>query len=513
MNVTTSTLLNILSPKLNTELKGKIENLSKDGKVDVSTLLKDKSIKMVLSELFKDLTTGLKTKSQVSTLLQNSKAMFDFKSLSTDVKDLLKQIETNPKLEKQATALKEFLVDIKNLDQKALKSNISNSGIFLESKMLTNTTQNQSALVEKLTSNLKDILKQVETNPKLQQQTSGLKEVLSNIKNVDVKALLNSNIPKTVQTVLTQFKDIAQLPQKQEISLNSLIKDVKALITPQTIKSEQFIAVKDLTTNLNNILKQIETNPKLQQQSTILKELIVNIKSIDIKSSQNQDVVKTAQNLLTQLKDATQLPQKQASLLNNLVQDIKTTLIALQSNKLPQTNEFKGDMKAIIMQIQEHIETNKLDTSSGAKVDNAKVEKMLAQIEFYQLLSHSTMSNHTYLPFDWSELEDGDISFKSNEKESFSCMIDLKLKDSGQLKMMLLMDKNNNININISVEQEEFKSKIQDSLQVLRQGISRIGLSLQGLNVFDIQDNNKKSYEQKAYENNNILNLGVDIKA
>ena len=315
MNINTSTLLTMLSPKLTTGTKTTIENLSKDGKVDVTSLLKDKDVKALLSDLFKDLSTGVKTKAMISQLLQNNKPMFDLKTLSSDIKSILQNIQSEPKLEKQTAVLKQFQVDIKNLDEKAIKSNISNSGIFLESKLL-NSSQNQT--------------------------------------------------------------------------------------------------------------------------------------------------------------------------------------------KMP------VDIKAILLQVQEHLDTKGNEANKEVKV---QVDKVLGQIEFYQLSSYTSNSNHTYLSFDWDDMDDSDIEFKSNEKETFSCNINLSLKNHGDINIMLLLDKKNNININMNVKEEDFKKKLQENLQILRQGVNNIGLSLESLNVLDIKDEDDKTYEEKAYSDKNGLSFGVDIKA
>ncbi|MCK5110191.1 MAG: flagellar hook-length control protein FliK [Arcobacteraceae bacterium] len=315
MNVNTSTLLNILAPKLKGETKSTIENLSKDGKVDITSLLKDTNIKTLLNSLFKDLASGIKTKESVNRLLQNSKQMFDFKSLSSDVKEILKHIQTDPKLEKQTAVLKQFQLDVKNLDEKVLKSNISNSGVFLESKLVNN------------------------------------KFTISKVQN---------------------------------------------------------------------------------------------------------------------------------------------------------------DIKAVLLQVQEQLDSKGADIPKEVK---AQVEKVLSQIEFYQLTSLASQSNHTYLPFSQGYIEDADIKFNSSSKDTFSCHISLALKDHGDIKVMLLLDNKNNLNINISVQQQDFKSKLQENLQLLRQGINKIGLSLQSLNVLDIQDPLEQTYEQKAYNSSDNLSFGIDLKA
>jgi len=298
MTINTSSLLSFLKPNLTDSIQDKIQSLSKDGKVDISTLLKDKNIQTLINSLFKDILQGLKTKTNVNEALKNSKSIFDFKNISNDIKDLIKQISTNPKLQKQTTVLKEFLLDIKNMNGKNLKSNLDNSGLFLESKLLK-----------------------------------------------------NSNV--------------------------------------------------------------------------------------------------------------------------------------------------SSDLKATLLQIQD-------------QVNDPKIQKMINQIEYNQLLSYTSYSNNTFLPFMWDNIEDGSVDINSNNEDNFTCSIDLKLKDYGELRTILLLENNNNITINMRVKSDILKKKIQENLDILRKSINKINLNLVSLNILKLND--KKTYEQKAYENNSKVSYGIDIR-
>ena len=105
MTVNTSSLLNFLKPSINDTIKNKIEILSKDGKLEITTLLKDKSTSSLLNSLFKDILQGIKTKNNVNEALKNSKAMFDFKNISSDINELINKTNQNPKLVKQTTGV------------------------------------------------------------------------------------------------------------------------------------------------------------------------------------------------------------------------------------------------------------------------------------------------------------------------------------------------------------------------------------------------------------------------
>lgn len=298
MNINTSSLLSFLKPGLNDAISNKVNSLSKDGSVEISTLLKDKNIQTLISSLFKDILLGQKTKPNVSASLKNSKELFDFKNTSSDLKDILSQIKNNPKLTKQSNILKNFLTNINDISDKNLKSNLNNSGVFLESKLL--------------------------------------------------------------------------------------------------------------------------------------------------KSS----------------------------------------------------DSISTDLKAMLLQVQEHI-------------NDPKIQKVISQIEFNQLLSYSSYSFNTFLPFVWDNIEDGSVNITSKTENMIFCSIELSLKNNGKIKSMLLLEDKNNITINLRIENESFKNKIKNNLKDLRKQINKLDLNLMSINILDLNEEN--TYEENAYKNTQKLDLGIDI--
>jgi hypothetical protein len=621
MNINTNSLLTALAPKLTTTTKSVIENLSKDGKVDINSLLKNPKlqstdIKSLLSGLLKDLGTGAKTKETVSQLLQNSKKIFDFKSLSSDVKSILTHIKDDPKLQKQVAVLKQFQTNIKNLDQKSLKSNISNSGVFLESK-LTNKPE-----VKPLPYNVKVALEQIkQSQDKIDTATKSIKNIIKNLlepaktttktQNTNIKSqtmdikntqnllkstqnqkattianksntnLLNSNTTTLTKTIQTPVNKMANLTQTATTTQNTLpniktqqtvnisqnqttqnlsntLKSTPNLqtmakspeITTTTMLKNPIIDTKPIVASLKNLVTSLQSNPKLEPQITTLKTIISNLETLDknptLRQNENTNLLKakvlnTISTPLDKIDDTTKEIKAQAKNLStnnnkNISNDAKTLLSQVQddpklakqttvikefivskaSQQAPQQTQpapmakVQNDIKATLLQVQEQLEFKGADTPKEVK---AQVEKALNQIEFYQLSSFSTQSNHTYLPFSWEDMEDGDVKFHNSQKDTFSCHIGLKLKEKGEFKAMLLLDNKNNLNINLSIENDEFKAKLQENLQLLRKGISDIGLSLESLNVLSLQDSTAQTYEQKAYQSNKNLSFGVNLKA
>jgi hypothetical protein len=633
VNINTATILNLISPKTNPAVKDKLDSLSVDGKIDLSNASKDKGIQTLLSGLFKDIATGAQTKENVASLLQNNKQNFSFKNLSDDIKTLVKFIQadltTSSKLETQLTSLKSSLIDIKNMDEKMLKSNISNSGTFLESKLaqqtipisknveqllglikgkvdIANTSfiksdipkdlkleiksaienilkdikslkletnpQNQSSLLSKIDTQIKVIqgnLTQIGQNTgkleTLSNVTSQLKEQVGTLSGVVVK----NETPKMeiLNSITSQLKDqlgvlngalntnivaqqVAQVQSNKTVApdlkleiknaVESLLRDIKNIKAEQSpvkqLQNLSTLETKILTTqqNSNTPIMKNEIIPNIKDLFLNLKDQVIGKNSDQIKNSLTLIETKIATlseqtvgaksikgdiaNILEQFKslNSTKTPQQQQVVLQNISSNTqalqaKVDMLpqALFENNLSKTANFMNDLKVTSSIIEEYSKNSNESITKELKVI---IDKINTQIDFYQLLSYSTNSTHTYLSFLQDEIEDSDIKFNKNKDDSFSCQINLSLKQYGDLKILMILDNKNNININIGLEQEEFKSLVQENLQKLRVGINSIDLMLQSLSVFSLNSSEQKSIKNSYGDDFNSLSFGLDIK-
>ncbi len=610
MNINTATLLSLLSPKINPVVKDKLDNLSVNGKIDLETISKDKGIQTLLTGLLKDISTGMQTKENVTSLLENNKQNFSFKNLSEDIKTLIKSIQTDPltnnKLETQLLSLKSSLIDIKNIDEKVIKTNISNSGVFLESKLAqqtipvsknieqllnlikgqldvstTNTLKNEipKDLKLEIKNAIENILKDIktiklETNPQnvstlLSKVDSQLKVVqehfvktgvispeFNNVKmdNLDTiktqlkdqLSVLNGSInTNIIQQKLIRLESNPTIPQdlKVEIknAIESLLRDIKSIKTEQNpqkqLQNLSTLETKILNTqhNINSPIMKNDFIPSIKDLFLNLKEQILNknfvtiqtgfhlledkLASLDEQTLGVKNIKNDILNTIEQLKSANtaKIPQQQQMVLQNIfsnTQTIQTKIDtlpqALFENNLSKTTNFIHDLKITAAIIEEYTNNSNEPITKELKTI---IDKINTQIDYFQLLSYSTNSVHTYLSFLQDEIEDSDIKFHKNNDESFSCQINLTLKQYGDLKILMILDSKNNININIGLEKEEFKSMVQENLQKLRIGINSINLLLQSLNVFSLNSNEQKSIKNSYGNTHSDLSFGLDIKA
>ena len=312
---------------------------------------------------------------------------------------------------------------------------------------------------------------------KIDPLTKGTIEKLSTPNNENSSSLPNENDKNT-----KSIKDL----------LDNLLKDIstgstnKKPVMDLLENSKQSVKFKNFSSDIKQILNQIQTElkstPELEKLTEILKNSLVDIKSVD------QKVIKNS---------------------------LQNSGIFLESKLLNPNesveNKISGDIKKVLLQIQEHI-NNKETNEFISKELKFNVEKTLAQIDYFQLSSFASNSNHSYISFLQDDIEDADIKFSVSQKNEFSCLINLSLKENGNLKILLQLDNKNGLNINIGIENDDFKSMIQSSLQKLRKQINLIGLSVVNLNIFDLKDEIKNSSEVKAYGSSAGIEFGLDIK-
>jgi hypothetical protein len=224
------------------------------------------------------------------------------------------------------------------------------------------------------------------------------------------------------------------------------------------------------------------------------------------------------QNLLTQYKSVSSIKTvaEQLPSLNNFLQNLKGFESKLdgyistmkQQNIIPK--EIANDLKAIVLQVQKEIEKS---NDSSIKELKTLVDRIGSQIDYFQLLSYTSNSSHTYLSFLQDNIEDADIKFHKSKEDTFSCQINLSLKKKGDVKILLILDKEVNLGVTIGVGDDSFKQTISSNLQGLRQGLNEAGLLLQSLNIFDLEKNSLQTQKVQTYQGDDHASFGVDLKA
>lgn len=563
MLVSNGSLLNILLPNNNKVLNDVLKEAdSKNLEQMVKSSTSSTSASTILKELFTSLKDGTKSNSTIENMLKNSATFKELGNVSTNLSSLVDELSTDENLQKFKPVLENFLKDVKNIDANALKEQIKNSGIFLESKL----SQTPNSKPENVLTQLQNLVKDINT-PQAKQVNELIDKLLQNIKtqtNTNTQITQNqtatnefTNNLKTLTSSLQNLNNSLNPTQTQNLS--NLANQLKSLINEGTLvesKIENSTKLTDKTTNLTNnttlkdsinlqtkeLLTQIKNdiiqNPNMIQNKNIL-PMIDNLLKMDNLFSKND----TIQNFLTNSNSSANLStftSNFASNLSPLLTTLKESLEALNPNNTHLQNHLtklvdkvehiiqdlattpngkldtkvSEDMKTVLLQMQDEL-ASKTDPKS---LEVAKqVDRLLTQIDLHQLTSLVSNSNYVYLPFFWEMLEDGSIEMKQKDEEKFFCQINLTLKDFGKVDLMLGLYDKNKLDLTIYAQREHFKTAIRENMQQLKIALNSVELIPVNVKLLDMKEDNKESNKPtQTYinnYNNQDLSSGIDIRA
>ncbi|MDK2080661.1 flagellar hook-length control protein FliK [Aliarcobacter butzleri] len=563
MLVSNGSLLNILLPNNNKVLNDVLKEAdSKNLEQMVKSSTSSTSASTILKELFTSLKDGTKSNTTIENMLKNSATFKELGNVSTNLSSLVDELSTDENLQKFKPVLENFLKDVKNIDANALKEQIKNSGIFLESKL----SQTPNSKLENVLTQLQNLVKDINTL-QAKQVNELIDKLLQNIKtqtNTNTQITQNqtatnefTNNLKTLTSSLQNLNNSLNPTQTQNLS--NLANQLKSLINEGTLvesKIENSTNLTDKTTNLANnstlkdsinlqtkeLLTQIKNdiiqNPNMIQNKNIL-PMIDNLLKMDNLFSKNDTIQNFLANsnssgnlstftsnfasnlspLLTTLKESLEsLNPNNTHLQNHLtklvdkvehiIQDLTTT----PNGKLD--TKVSEDMKTVLLQMQDEL-ASKTDPKS---LEVAKqVDRLLTQIDLHQLTSLVSNSNYVYLPFFWEMLEDGSIEMKQKDEEKFFCQINLTLKDFGKVDLMLGLYDKNKLDLTIYAQREHFKTAIRENMQQLKIALNSVELIPVNVKLLDMKEDNKESSKPtQTYinnYNNQDLSSGIDIRA
>lgn len=563
MLVSNGSLLNILLPNNNKVLNDVLKEAdSKNLEQMVKSSTSSTSASTILKELFTSLKDGTKSNSTIENMLKNSATFKELGNVSTNLSSLVDELSTDENLQKFKPVLENFLKDVKNIDANALKEQIKNSGIFLESKL----SQTPNSKLENVLTQLQNLLKDINT-PQAKQVNELIDKLLQNIKtqtntNTEVtqNATATNEFTNNLKTLTSSLQNLNNsLNPTQTQNLSNLANQLKSLINEGTLvesKIENSTNLTDKTTNLANnttlkdsinlqtkeLLTQIKNdiiqNPNMIQNKNIL-PMIDNLLKMDNLFSKNDTIQNFLANsnssgnlstftsnfasnlspLLTTLKESLETLNPNNTHLQNhltklvdkvehIIQDLATT----PNGKLD--TKVSEDMKTVLLQMQDEL-ASKTDPKS---LEVAKqVDRLLTQIDLHQLTSLVSNSNYVYLPFFWEMLEDGSIEMKQKDEEKFFCQINLTLKDFGKVDLMLGLYDKNKLDLTIYAQREHFKTAIRENMQQLKIALNSVELIPVNVKLLDMKEDNKESSKPtQTYinnYNNQDLSSGIDIRA
>ncbi len=407
--------------------------------------------------------------------------------VSKDLFGKLNEIyKDNPKLDKTIVFVRNFL-DNKNFTEISLDKN-------LETALLNFKTE------------LKKDLKIKFLIDKIMMSTKADKEFLNSLKEL---SSMSFKVAKEIKNII----NLDKLAQKFLILENSVSNDSKPsyleMLSKDTLSvikeientkgfsgelKSEIASLSGFLQNLPNItLKEIpglELSQRIQRVVNLLRQ------EVDLVDKAGYETLKLADRLTVQLKEAISngeiKPNQQLQLPKNIKMeisnDIKATLFRAK-------DELVGFDKSL--HVKEYINT---------------VDKIINKIEYFQLLSFASNSNISYLPLEWDNLDEGKISIKKLKQRRYFCQIDLKLKDFGNIEIMVMLYNETDISISFFVENKLFLEKVEKNRQILKKSINSVGLSVSNIYFYDILRTKDKREDIISFVNNNQTGKGIDLQ-
>lgn len=269
----------------------------------------------------------------------------------------------------------------------------------------------------------------------------------------------------------------------------------------------------------DGLLKSLDANSANQTMQSLLDELFGGFVKGDKTANQIESLLKNPKlfnslgsfgdnlkSLIQNLKDHF-ISSDKIGILNNLFEKVdglddkklkeffKDSGLFLESKLLKNEKNIHNDIKAILLGLQNETNHNEIVAKD--------VEKLLTQIDYYQLLSVASQTNWMYLPLNWEEFENGKIGFKTKADKSVYCEIDLMLKKYEQLKVKLFMQDEDYLNIVFESNNEAFFSDASSFLNELKLALHKIGFVV-SIDFKNINDELSKKFESGDYFDSEI---------
>ncbi|MFA5215655.1 flagellar hook-length control protein FliK [Sulfuricurvum sp.] len=497
INVTTDTRLSIVLPNTNKALAEAIRTATPE---QLTQLKEGKDIKSLLSGVFQDKITASKSDQTLLDILKNGAAFKNMGNFTENLKSLLSELKNAPLLTQKVESIEGFFKNITSMNTATLKSQLSNSGVFMESKIAA-AVQILPTLKETLTS-LQNLLsksplpeaKTLSSTIGSLIESSALTHPPQDIKGAAVIADTLKHITDSLKNIVAKSdvlysKEITQFSQK----IDQLASAPQAAVAEiKTTLSQLYGAL--LSSKADGV------NPLLDSIELLLKNI----------NNTTQDPIVPLKELSNQLQEAISsgdvMVSHETSVLIAKLDEFTNPKSLLLDHALQES--MSDDLKSGLMNLSESLQES---SDPSAKVLLEHVDKLLTQIDYQQLVSHLNHSNSIYFPFAWDQLDEGSMTFKKNNNKKFYCEINLRLKEYGELDLMMGLYEGNQIEIQAHTQLPQLKELIQENIAQLRTLLINAGLTPRSIRVYETKESPQSisdSYGSQDFGSD----LGFEVK-
>ncbi|EAH8201051.1 flagellar hook-length control protein FliK [Campylobacter lari] len=365
-------------------------------------------------------------------------------------------------------------------------------------KNKTETTQenlNKTPHTEDIKEELKEQIKTPQKNTEDKKETQQKQESI--VKDKEIQNTKEEKIPQN-KDIKENPKEEPKTPQKNTEDLNKNDSKSQNLQTNNT-KLEDIFKSTSGKILLEDIFKQ-NVSKNLNFSQNLQEELLNNLnKELGLIGRKLNEVLKA-------------LDPKNYEAKNSL-DDIKNIEKKLELSIKDLGKITPKDTAEISSELQKDIKSTLLQVSNLAKnLDNESIlnqaNRLIAQLEFNQLLSLANNSIHTFLPFFWDDLEKSNVVFKRGKKDKFYAQINLEFEKLGKINVFLSLSNDKYIDINMMIENANFRKKLYERAHELKKALVKVGLLSSNFFISDIVKS--KFQNQEEY---NDFNMGFDTRA
>jgi len=290
--------LSILLPNTNKALAEVLTNATPK---ELESITQGKDLKSVLNSLLKDSSLNSAADKALLSLVKNNPTFKELSNVNQTIKELVNTLKSNKEFEPIQKQIQKFLPDIKDLDNSKLKTTLTNSGVFLESKL--KDVQNPQLALKNTLNELANLV-QKSSLPKAKQLQIQIREILNfpSVKESSNEAVINpqKQVPKALEEISKNVRNLFKELQAEIKNANPIttekfavkLEKLESLLQPKQIGQlqQQTVNTKQLEPKHINLAKSIILN-----KDTKIPTNIIETNKVEVKLDKLEQLVQTKQ--------------------------------------------------------------------------------------------------------------------------------------------------------------------------------------------------------------------------
>lgn len=555
----TAQIINLINQKANPVLDAFLQNTTQSNLTNTTNQLNPSDF---LKNIFQIIKNGDMSQNAIFEMLKNNPTIKSSGTFGENLQELIKMLKNVPTQNGQN--INNLLTNIQNLQPQILQNSLLNSGIFLESNLMKMALGNSG--IQDLTKDIKAVLYQLKNEIQNKPASpQGIMQQNPTQQNIQVGQTITPNLQapqaQTQNPNATQLNTPIQQPSAQNTQQPTQTTQTQQPLgsntqTPQGQNQTQPTSQQTIQTQqplASNTQAQQAQTPTQQTQQTVQQQN-TQMQQPNTQTSQPQPVQQNTQqqfqqqpltqNIQPNQPNLTQAPLQNAMAQNITSQNQNINNFAntntqqpnqIQNQNIPNINQqninpsqnIKAQNIPLRMENNPYAQANqaslsiKVQTKSSQPTEQTQstsqqnqnilnqTDRLIAQVEYFQLLSLYGNGNYFYMPFYWEDLVGGTIYTRQDEDKTY-CEIDLELQSYGNIKVMVSLFGKETIDISLSIQNSDFKAILQDNLKLLRAGLNKADFNLLGIKIIDRQQTSNP-YAKSTEQSNATHSLDIKI--